>query len=426
MNLDPIPNAAVVEFFAAYWPDLLLPHRPRPPGFFALVNFETLPAPDFGQRAVFPDRLARARALSPYPQPVMNLDPIPPELSWKGVYPDRLFRLYPEHIFAFVPPPTVQTVAPTFFAWYGPDRLYRLYPQHPAFHEPPHFETLPAPDYSWRAYFQDRLERIRALWPYPQPVMNIEPIAAPAPDFGNRAFFPDRLELIRALWPYPQPVMNLDPIPNPVPDFIQAIMPDRLYGFKPAPFPFKFDSPTPEAFLVLDDSSRGLYQGLRGLYENLESAHCEPYAIALSQGQIIPGSSVTDVDLTSVPFTGGSIFTGVDGDPWGLVDLVNNRIVIKHNGYYIISAVGEWANNSTGLRQVTVFAEGSGVGGQVLRLTYPASNFSGFSAVSPVFAVDRRRRVYARVQQQSGGDLELLTLYLSVVRVARPRHVLPI
>jgi hypothetical protein len=428
MNLEPIPNAVVVDFFAAYSPDRLHRHPPMLQGFYVLANFETLPAPNFGQRAVFPDRLARARALSPYPQPVMNLDPIPPELSWKGVYPDRLFRRYPEHAFAFVPPPTVQTVAPTFFAWYGPDRLYRFYPQHPAFHEPPHFATLPAPDYSWRAYFQDRLERIRALWPYPQPVMNIEPIAAPAPDFGNRAFFPDRLALIRALWPYPQPVMNLEPIPNAVPDFIQAITPDRLYGFKPAPFPFKFDTPTPTNFLVLDDSSRGLYQGLRGLYENLESAHCEPWASIVYGAQSISDSAYVTLTASSVAARSG-FGVGTDLDPWDLVVLApESRIIFKHNGYYIVGVDVHWSNNATGQRRIRIryFLPNGTAARVVCEDVRPAAFTSACVFESDVQPFGAGGWLTLEGFQSSGGPLDTGTMFMSVVRVARPRIVLPL
>jgi hypothetical protein len=398
MNLDPIPNAVVVDFFAAYSPDRLHRHPPMLQGFYVLANFETLPAPDFGQRAVFPD---------------------------------RLFRLYPEHAFAFVPPPTVQTVAPTFFAWYGPDRLYRLYPQHPAFHEPPHFETLPAPDYSWRAYFQDRLERIRALWPYPQPVMNIEPIVAPAPDFGNRAFFPDRLELIRALWPYPQPVMNLDPIANPVPDFIQAIMPDRLYGFKPAPFPFRFYTPTPSNFLVLEDYSRGLNVGdVRGLYHTPYIAVSEPYAVAdAGISQVIPNNAVTTLTLAEASFS--DITSPFDADNWRMIDAANDRIVVKHPGWYLATAFVEFVPGAASTNRrllIRAFRDnGSAIEVPGDMRFGSATTVASMTPVS--YLVPMRAGWYFTLsaEQASGGDLALDTTgKLTVVRLARPTPILPL
>lgn len=343
--------------------------------------------------------------------------------------PDSFPPRYPQHTTATVPPGFETLPAPTEGYAYYPDRLYPYPLQHTTATSPPQFQTLP---YVWgaNAFYPDRLERIKAPVEYPfKPQGRIDP--PPLDHISWKGVYPDRLDWPRRLWPYPHvSAQNLDPIADPfIPDYFKANYPTyRLEPYKPAPFPFRFYTPTPSTFRVLDDYSRGLYVGdIRGLYHTKESASVEPYAsFNTVNGQTITSGAYTQ--LTAFATGGHAGFTGNDMNAWGMVDLVNSRITFKHDGYYVVAVTGEWENNSTGQRRLRVrlFTD-AGVAQRVVMEDIRSAQFTaGIAIASDLQPIARSWYITAEVFQNSGGDLITGSFFISVYRLSRPRTVLPV
>ena len=115
-------------------------------------------------------------------------------------------------------------------------------------------------------------------------------------------------------------------------------------------------------------------------------------------------------------------------DPWRLVNLSNDRITFKHDGYYLISVAGGWENNAVGERHLRVLLSLANGFPQrtVLLDVRPAAFTANIAVCSDVQPFGAGQYITAQVYQSSGGPLLANGFFISILRVARPRTVTPL
>ena len=125
-----------------------------------------------------------------------------------------------------------------------------------------------------------------------------------------------------------------------------------------------------------------------------------PYAELTQSATSINNTTFTIPNLTSTTYDNGAATTGT-----ALADLVNDRIILRRAGMWLVSCFGSWVANATGSRLTEVkldggvaatSATGSGFGG-----TYPTNQ----TAATVVYVSGTTSYVDGNVWQASGAGL---------------------
>lgn len=215
------------------------------------------------------------------------------------------------------------------------------------------------------------------------------------------------------------------PPPPPVEGIFSPLIPTpRAPRLKVPPLQGSFE--VTRVFPVKAQIRRGIYHR-DGIYEaGFDFAVDEPFAAATANVQTIPDSVFTVVNFTSVASQTGFASVGSNLNQWNLINLVGEKIVFLHDGYYIVSVSGNWASNATGARRarVTYFTPTGVASRVVLEDVRPPISISAFAITSIVEAFQRNGWLVLEVFQSSGGPLDFAGAWgLSVHRISKPSRV---
>jgi len=172
--------------------------------------------------------------------------------------------------------------------------------------------------------------------------------------------------------------------------------------------------------------SRGIYAGPRGLYHEERSSAAEPYCAANTQNaQVIPTATPTLLNIV-----GALSFAGTfDEDPWGMIDVANDRIVFTHEGWYSVTvAVGSFA--ATAGTEILLHMRVYNAAGLVLRdviksnRVTPGSEINSFH-LSTLEPFVRGYYLQTYVTQSSGVNKTAGPFRIYLARVATNTKVVP-
>ena len=172
--------------------------------------------------------------------------------------------------------------------------------------------------------------------------------------------------------------------------------------------------------------SRGIYTGPRGLYHT-ESAEGQPYASANTENaQIIPTGVKTRLNIATK--SSFAAFSGVDADAWGMVDTSEHHVIVKHDGWYLVTFQVQSFNPTTGTEvtcQLDKYQTDGTFDRTFIKDTRVATGGTVFFNGSATIPFGAGQYIEAFVTHGSGVDKTIGVCYIGMHRFSGPTLVLP-